>query len=252
MSNIQPPMFDFGLCQWCLYPPPSGLQAVAFRGLHERDQRAHQERHRHWGNSDSGLYELWPWHKARVGIRRAALGSVQLLLAWLHRRFSMVALAIAQKPFHGCTPPHGHSGGKACSACILVSFRHLCICIAASCLPGCRALHLYLCICTLYFASLHVLRCICLSAFLHLSSPCLALHLHSTSLISLSCTASVISASASLRLFILPARVSRALSYMGSPWHSIQCMCCLVSLGLVLHPGHAPGIVHCNVRQGAS
>ena len=129
---------------------------------------------------------------------------------------------------------------------------HLCICIAASCLPDCRALHLHLCICTLYLSSLHVLHCICLSASLHLSSRCLALHLHSTFLISLSCTASVISASASLRLFILPARVSCTLSYMGSPWHSIQCMCCLVSLGLVLHPGHAPDIMHCNVRQGAS
>ena len=243
-------MFSLGLCQCCLYPPPSGLQVVAARGLHERGQRPHQERHRHWGNSDPGLYERWPWHKARVGIRRAALGSAQLLLTWPHRSLSMAAQAFLHRSL-SMAAAQWALWGKSTQRLHPRLF-HLCICIAASCLPDCRALHLHLCICTLYLSSLHVLHCICLSASLHLSSRCLALHLHSTFLISLSCTASVISASASLRLFILPARVSCTLSYMGSPWHSIQCMCCLVSLGLVLHPGHAPDIMHCNVRQGAS
>ena len=160
----------------------------------------------------------------------------------------MAALAIAHKPFHGCTSPHEHCGRKTCSACILVPF----ISASASLLLVCQIVVHCICICVSALCISHPCMSCTASVSLHLSSRCLALHLHSTFLISLSCTASVISAPASLRLFILPARVSCTLSYMGSPWHSIQCMCCLVSLGLVLHPGHAPDIMHCNVRQGAS
>ena len=43
------------------------------------------------------------------------------------------------------------------------------------------------------------------------------------------------------------------LSYVGSPWHSIQCMCCLVSLGSVLHAGRALHIMRwvCQCIHGA-
>ena len=165
-------MFSLGLCQWCLYPPPSGLQVVAARRRHERGQRAHQERHRHWGGSDPGLYELWPWHKARVGTRRAALGSAQLFLTWPHRSLSMAAQAFAQKPFHGCTSPHGHCGEN----------------MAASSSPS--SLHLHRC-----FLSARLSCTASASVYLHSVSrisACLALHLSlsiSASLISLSCTA---------------------------------------------------------------
>ena len=82
----------------------------------------------------------------------------------------MAALAIAQKLLHGCTSPHGH--WEKNMQRLHPRLFHLCIRIAASCLPGCRALHLHLCICALYFAFLHVLHCICFSASLHLSYPC--------------------------------------------------------------------------------
>ena len=196
-------MFSLGLCQCCLYPPPSGLQVVAARGRHERGQRAHQERHRHWGNSDPGLYELWLWHKARVGIRRAALGSAQLLLTWPHRSLSMAAQAFfAQKPFHGCCTvgPLGEKHAALASSSLSSLHLHRCFlsarlsCTASasvylhsvSLISACLALHLSLCIsaslislsCTapaFYISHLSVLHCIChlcicISATLHLAS----------------------------------------------------------------------------------
>ena len=103
----------------------------------------------------------------------------------------MAALAIAHKPFHGCTSPHEHCGRKTCSACILVPFisasaslllvcqivvHCICICVSALCIShlcmSCTAsVSLHLCI-----SHLAVLHCTCI---LHLSSLCLALHLSS-------------------------------------------------------------------------